>query len=214
MAGSGVLERRRERVRELLRADASRSNRSIAAEVRCSHMTVGRLRAEMAGQVASSGEPASAAGGQHPGSENLQPAGAGNERAVTHGGYSELRRRPLEDEHRARLAAEFPNALASPGGNDLVNLAARRLAIADLMAAWVLGEQGPIFARGREVQVSAPTRELRVLMDGHERAVLALAELEVKASGAGASPRAALDAHLAEIVAADDDNGGDVDDEH
>jgi hypothetical protein len=169
MASPRKLERQRERVRELLRADPSRSSRSIAAEVGCSPHTVIRQRAPHVQAHEPNGTPATA----RPGAANLiAPAGPGNDRAVTHGAYSEARRRPLEDLHRERLRAEFPNAVASPGGDDLVNAAARRLAMADLLSAWI-DDAGPISARGGAAEVSAPTRELRSLMDAHERAVLA-----------------------------------------
>jgi hypothetical protein len=181
MASRRQLERQRERVRELLRADPERSSRSIAAEVGCSHHTVTRQR-EQPGQAPTVDSPGN---GQHPGSANLMaPAERGNDRAVTHGAYSEARRAPLEDLHRDRLRAEFPNALASPGGDDLVNLAARRLAAADLLAAWI-DDAGPIFPRGGAAEVSAPAKELRVLMDGHERAILAFA----RAGGRGDDTR-------------------------
>jgi hypothetical protein len=96
---------------------------------------------------------------------------------LEHGAYAESRRRPIEDEHRERLAAEFPRAIQMPGGNDLVNSAARRLAMADLMAAWI-SDVGPIYRRGNSAEVTSPARELRTLIDGHEKAVLALAEME------------------------------------
>jgi hypothetical protein len=193
MASRRKLERQRERIVELLRADPERSSRSIAAELGCSHHTVTRLRGQP-GQTPADDRPGN---GQRPGSANLiPPAGPGNDRAVTHGAYSEARRAPLEDLHRERLRAEFPNALASPGGDDLVNLAARRLAAADLLSAWI-DDAGPIFARGGAAEVSAPAKELRVLMDGHERAILALRELEVEATTP--DPVSAVRAYIDEI---------------
>lgn len=102
------LERRRERIEALLRAGPSRSNRDIAREVGCSHMTVGRLRADLAGQLSTSNEPDTAANGQHPGSENLiAPAGEGNLRAGKHLAYSETRLAPLRVALEASLRDEF-----------------------------------------------------------------------------------------------------------
>jgi hypothetical protein len=184
MPRKGKLERQRERVRELLRADPSRSNRSIAAEVGCSHHTVGRTRELLPAVLPASDGPGS---GPHPGSGNLIAPGPGNDRAVTHGAYSEARRRPLEDEHRERLRAEFPEAR-----DDLINAAARRCAMIDLFSAWI-AEHGPVRGRG---DVVAAARELRMLLTDHERALAALDALRQPAPGA------ALAAELAKSRAA------------
>lgn len=97
----------------------------------------------------------------------------------SHGAYQAKLREPIEAQHQVRLRAEFPNAAATPGGDDLVNSAARRLAMLDLFSAWIQ-DAGPIFGRsGRaEALVSAPAREARVLLDGHERAIERLMALE------------------------------------
>jgi hypothetical protein len=203
MASRGRSSRaeRRELVERLLREHHDRSDRSIARLAGASHTLVAVIRRELvaAGAIAArSHRPEVATQAGH-GNLVRQPAGEPGP-ALRHGGYSELRRAPLEDEHRARLAAEFPHALAMPGGNDLLNAAARRLAIADLIMAWVQ-EAGPIFARGGAAEVSAPTRELRSLLDAHERSVLALAELEAKAIGEnGGSGLARLRQRGAEII--------------
>src|SRR5256885_14290553 len=98
MTRAGRLERQRERVRELLRADATRSNRSIAAELGCSHVTVGRVRGQLAGQDVHRDEPDRRAAANHRGSENLiEPAGPGNDRATKHGAYSEARVAPIRE---------------------------------------------------------------------------------------------------------------------
>jgi len=170
MAGRGRLERQRERVRELLRSDAARSNRSIAAELGCSHHTVARVREQMPGRAPQADGPGS---GQHPGSENLmEPAGPGNLRASTHGAYSAARRAPLEEMHRDRLRLAYPSA-----PDDLINSAAKRLAMADLFSSWI-ADVGLIHNRGNLPVVSDAAKELRLLLRDHEAAVATLGELE------------------------------------
>ncbi len=111
-----------------------------------------------------------------------------------HGAYAAARRQPLEDEHRTRLAAQFPGAIDTPAGQDLVNAAAKRAAMLDLFGAW-LSDNGPIVMRGRTVEVTAPARELRHLLDAHERAVFQLAALE-REHGHGGVP--SLEDYLAQ----------------
>jgi hypothetical protein len=110
----------------------------------------------------------------------------------THGAYTAARRQPLEDEHRARLALEFPTALTAPGGNDLLNTAAKRAAMVDLLSAW-LTDWGPISSTKRH-EVSSATKTLARLLDSHERAIRELAALE-REHGRGGAP--SLDAYLA-----------------
>lgn len=102
----------------------------------------------------------------------------GNE---THGAYNQARRAPLEADHRQRLAAEFSAALQQPGGQDLLNSCAKRAAMLDLMAAW-LADRGTITSKG---DVAPPARELRHLLDAHERAITALAALERERGNGG-----------------------------
>jgi hypothetical protein len=170
VASRGSLERKRERVRELLRADPSRSSRSIAAEVGCSPHTVIRQR-ELHVQVHDADCTPVAA---HPGSANLiEPAGPGNDRAVTHGAYSQARREPLEDLHRDRLRLAYPSA-----PDDLVNAAAKRAALVDLFSAWI-AEVGVVHrGPGNLPHVSDAARELRRLLNDLEAATERLIALE------------------------------------
>jgi len=177
MAGVTRAERRRARIEGLVLADPARSNRDIAREVRCSHHTVARVRAGLPGLVPAGACPAEVGSGQHPGSGNLiEPAGPGNGRAVTHGAYSEARRRPLEDEHREQLRRLHPDA-----PDDLLNLRARRLALIDLFAAHV-SDAGPVRGKGDVVPAAA---ELRRLLDSEERAAISMHERERESRGAG-----------------------------
>jgi hypothetical protein len=188
MASSGTRERRRVRIVEMLRAAPDRSSRSIAGEVGCSPHTVIRLR-KLHVQVH---DPERTPAAAHPGSENLQPAGPGNLRASTHGAYSEARRAPLEDLHRDRLRLAYPSA-----PDDLINSAAKRLAMADLFSSWI-ADVGLIHNRGGLPHVSDAARELRILLRDHEAAVTALGELEREASTP--DPRKQLDAVIAEMA--------------
>ena len=67
MARRGKLERQRERIVDLLRADPSRSLRSIAKEVGCGTSTVSRTRDRYVTQDADDGTART----RRPGSENL-----------------------------------------------------------------------------------------------------------------------------------------------
>jgi hypothetical protein len=185
--GRRTLERQRELIRELLRADPNRSMRSIAREIGCGTSTVIRTRERYVSQDIYDGTP----GTGHPGAENLRPAGPGNLRASTHGAYSALRREPLEDVHRAALQERFPHA-----PDDLAIAMATRLAMVDLFRAWV-DEHGPMVDKRKE---SPAARELRLLINDHERASLVLAEIERQAGAL--DPLAALAAHTAKL------NGG------
>jgi hypothetical protein len=187
---AGKLERQREHIRELIDADPQRSNRSIAAEVGCSPHTVIRQRKRHVQALDENGTAATA----HPGRENLiEPAGPGNDRAVSHGAYSSARRAPLEQEHRERLRSRYPDA-----PDDLINTASKRCAMIDLLAAWC-ADAGVVHPHRGQPVVSDPMRELRKLCDAHDAAIRALE------AGAGATPPAdRLAAHLAAHYGAGD----------
>jgi hypothetical protein len=102
---------------------------------------------------------------------------------TTHGAYSRALREPVERQHRERLALEFPGAITAAGGQDLLNSTAKRAAMLDLMSAW-LADNGPVTGRG---DVAAPARELRHLLDAHERAIVQLQGLE-RAHGSARVP--------------------------
>jgi hypothetical protein len=156
-------ERQRERIAELLRADPTRSSRSIAAELGCSHHTVARVRGQLPGQAPTTDGPGKP---PHPGSANLMPpAGVGNDRAVRHGSYSQARREPLERMHLERLRLAYP---AAP--NDLVNTCAKRCAMIDLFSAWLEDSGVVIPSKGVPV-VQDAARELRRLTDAHDAAI-------------------------------------------
>jgi hypothetical protein len=183
------LQRQRDRIAELLRADPSRSLRSVAVEVGCSHTTVGRL----AGQLASENEPANVANGQHPGAANLiAPASTGNLRALKHGVDSERRLAPLRTRFEPGLRDEFPW------------LDARRLfLLADLLARveaareW-LDERGGV-VRNRAGDVFPVVDRLE---RWSARADTLLRELHAeKVQREHVDPQAALAAHLAELAA-------------
>jgi hypothetical protein len=108
---------------------------------------------------------------------NLRQGGA------THMAYVEAVRAPLEAQHRDRLQGTFPGASATPAGDDLINASAKRLALLDRFSAF-LDDKGPITARKGKADVEPAARELRLLLDAHERAVVQLAELE-REHGAG-----------------------------
>ena len=204
MARSSRAERRRQQIEAFIRADPSRSNRSIAGEIGgCSHNTVGRVRADLPGLGTDVDGPDGPVSGQHPGSENLMaPAGPGNLRASTHGAYSQKRREPLEAMHRGRLRLAYPSA-----ADDLVNSAAKRAAMIDLFSAWIEDDGAIHRNRGLPI-VSDPARELRRLLTDHEAAIRALGEAEVEA--ARVDPQAALSAYVASVSEGDGE-GVDVD---
>jgi hypothetical protein len=165
-AKAGRLERQRARIRELSDADPSRSHRSIAAELGCSHVTVGRVRGQVSGPLTTGDEPPHVVSGQNPGAANLiEPAGPGNDRAVRHGAYSAARRAPLEQEHRSRLRLAYPTA-----PDDLINTAATRCALISLFGAW-LEDSGPILPSKGVPVVQDAARELRRLTDAHDAAI-------------------------------------------
>jgi hypothetical protein len=173
-------ERRRERIEALIRADPSRSNRSIAQEIgQCSHNTVARVRGGLPGPLTTGDGPAHAVSGQnHPGAENLiEPAGPGNDRSLRHGAYSSARREPLERRHLEALRLAYPTA-----SDALLNASAKRLSMIDLFSAWISDAGAVHPVRGQPV-VSDPARELRRLLNDHEHAIERLEASE--ASGAG-----------------------------
>jgi hypothetical protein len=122
-----------------------------------------------------------------------------------HHAYVDSVRAPLEAEHRTRLQATFPAACATPEGDDLVNASAKRCALVDRFSAF-LEDRGPIVARKGQAQVEPAARELRLLLDAHERAVVQLAALE-REHGAGGRDAAmtALMRARGELPAADED---------
>ena len=109
----------------------------------------------------------------------------GNEQ---HGAYGSARRQDLEQEHREQLRQAYPDA---PDG--WINAAATRSAMVTLLAAWI-DDVGPIYRRGDAAEVSAPARELRLLLDAHERAIERLEVFQREASRK--DPMDALREHL------------------
>jgi hypothetical protein len=172
-------ERRRDRIEALIRADPSRSNRSVAQEIgQCSHNTVSRVRAGLPGLLPGEDGPAHVVGGQNPGAANLiEPAGPGNDRSLRHGAYSSARREPLERRHLEALRLAYPTA-----SDALLNASAKRLSMIDLFSAWISDAGAVHPVRGQPV-VSDPARELRRLLNDHEHAIERLEASE--ASGAG-----------------------------
>jgi hypothetical protein len=183
-------ERLRERIEALMKADPGRSARSIAKEVHCSPNTVLRLRRLHVQVNGADGTVNGAAETEHRGSANLMaPAERGNDRAASHGAYSQKRREPLEAMHRERLRLAYPNA-----ADDLVNSAAKRAAMIDLFSAWI-EDVGAIHPNRGLPLVSDPARELRRLLNDHEGAIRELLAPEAEASKV--DPQAALDAYVA-----------------
>jgi hypothetical protein len=169
MASRGRLERQRARIRELSDADPSRSHRSIAAEIGCSHVTVGRVRGQVSGPLTTGDGPANVVSGQNPGAANLiAPAEAGNDRATKHGAYSSARRQPLEDQHREALRRVYPTA-----SDALLNASAKRLSMIELFSAW-LEDSGVVIPSKGEPKVQDAARELRLLLRDHEQAITVL----------------------------------------
>lgn len=189
MARASTRAERRDEVARLLVNDHEQSDRAVSRTTGVSHSTVAAVRAslELAGQIDRRPDQSGVAKQAESGpAANLRRQTAGEPSPATrHGGYSEARKRPLEDEHRARLQAEFPRVCSQPGGDDLINTACARLAMLDLMAAFV-GQAGPIGVRGGRPEVSAPARELRLLLAQHEDAIARLQELEGDASSSDA----------------------------
>jgi hypothetical protein len=189
------MERQRERIVALLRADPSRSLRSVAREVGCGTSTVSRTRERYVSRDVVDGT----AKARHPGSANLiEPAGPGNQRAITHGAYSAARREPLEQQHRHRLRQSYPSV-----ADDLINASAKRAAMIDLFSAWIY-DAGAVHAHRGLPAVSDPARELRRLLSDHEAAIERLEALEHEAQRV--DPGEALRRHVAQINA---ENGGD-----
>jgi hypothetical protein len=178
-------ERRREHIEALIRADPSRSNRSIAQEIgQCSHNTVARVRGGLPGPLTTGDGPANVVRGQNPGAANLiEPAGPGNARAATHGAYSAARREPLEQQHREALRLAYPTA-----SDALLNASAKRLSMIDLFSAWISDAGAVHPVRGQPV-VSDPARELRRLLNDHEHAI---ERLEASEATGGAGRRVTL----------------------
>ena len=112
----------------------------------------------------------------------------------THGAYARAMTRPLEDEHRERLRAEFPGAAATPGGDDLINAASCRLAMLERFVGFV-EDAGPLRSAAGRAEVQPAAREARVLLDAHERAITALAALD-REQGASSAMTAAQRALL------------------
>lgn len=102
----GGLERQRQRIREALLAEPMRSNRSVAVEVGCHHITVGRVREELAGLVAAGEYPPEKAP-PHPGHQVTAPE-ANNLRALKHGCRSDRLLAPRAEELAAELRQVVP----------------------------------------------------------------------------------------------------------
>jgi hypothetical protein len=197
----GGLERQRERIRDLIAADPSRSSRSIAVEVGCSPHTVIRQRERVQPHdddgTADGVRACSGNGRPHPGSENLvPPAGPGNERATRHGAWSEQRVAPVRERHAAALRSQFDAV-----DERLLSVMAHRMAQYELLTAW-LDEHGIVKGRG-EVFPAAQFAER--LARNFEQQFDRLAEIQRDARRV--DPHEALEAHLAELTAA---NGGDA----
>jgi len=97
----GGLERQRQRIADVLRAEPQRSNRSIAAEIGCSHITVARVRGLLPGGDC---PPESGQATPHPGHQ-VEPAEPGNVRALKHGCRSDRLLAPRAGELAAELRA-------------------------------------------------------------------------------------------------------------
>jgi hypothetical protein len=96
---------------------------------------------------------------------------------ASHGAYSCAIREPLAERHRQRLAETFPSADSTPGGAELLTDCALKGALRDLYAAHV-ADHGPLAKRGSSTEATAAARELRHVIDGHERAIVQLQALE------------------------------------
>jgi hypothetical protein len=182
-------ERKRQKIAAALAVDPSRSNRSIAAEVKVSHMTVGRVRVNMAGQLSTPDTPAGGPNG-HVGMANLVKPPDGNALAEVHGAYREARRQPLEALHRERLRRDHPTE-----SDDAINLRAKRSALIDLYWADV-SDRGPVRGKG---DATPSARELRLLLDAEERAAIAMEERRERVGNrAGYQTLADIEAELGE----------------
>jgi hypothetical protein len=168
---------RRARVEQILLADHAQSNRAVARATGVSHVTVASVRAELvlAGKIAARTDRADVdKQGESGQLANLvrQPAGEPGP-ATKHGRHSAALRRSVEDGHRERLAREFPKAIGRPGGQDLLNAAARRAGLVEMLGDWTI-ESGAIRVKGGLDDVSPATRELRTHLDGYERCIARL----------------------------------------
>jgi len=101
----------------------------------------------------------------------------------------------LADEHAARLREQFPRAVSTAAGGDLIASASRRMAMCDLMAAWC-EDAGVVHSSKGRPEVSAVARELRLLLDANEQAVMRLGEIEDGARGGGHVTLADIEAEL------------------
>jgi hypothetical protein len=194
-------QRRRERIEQAIRADADRSNRSIAAEIGCSHMTVGRVRAGLAGQLSTSDEPDKLARGQNPGAANLiEPAGLRNDRAVRHGAHSEQLVAPLRERFLLELRERF-NAV----DDDLLVVQAHRRAQLELLSAW-LDEHG-VVRGGKRGEITAAATFAERIASSYERQHERLVALQREAETV--DPQAALDAYVAGLPNGEEAGDGD-----
>jgi len=149
------------------------------------------------------GQPERPGGGRERSLANLQRG------RTTHGAFNAAMVAPLEEEHQQRLRAEFPGAAQTPGGDDLINSCARRLAMLDRYSAFV-SDSGPLRAHGGRAEVQPAAREARVLLDAHERSIERLMALEREHGGAGGQTLAQVEA---ELIAAGDGQDGDEEDQ-
>jgi hypothetical protein len=202
MATAIKLERQRQRIRDLIDDDPSRSNRSIAMEVGCSTHTVIRTRYR---HVSLHTAVSTTNGTAHPGSENLlPPADAGNDRAMKHGAHSERQVAP----RRARILEELRQRFTGVD-DDLLRVQARRRAQIELVSTW-LDEHGVIRGgkRGEIVPAAAFAERLAVSYERqHERLV------ELQREAQTVDPGEALRTHVAKLNAGRA-NGGEGDGVH
>jgi hypothetical protein len=177
------LERQRERIRELIVADPSRSSRSIALEVSCSTHTVIRQRELHVQDPAVIRTTATA----HPGGENLMPpAGPGNSRAVTHGSHSEMVVAPVRERHLDTLRQRFPDE-----PDPVLWIAASRAARIEVLSEYL--DANGLMKRG---EIRSAATELTKLETALEKQLAVLSERAKQRQ----SPGNDLAAVLAEIA--------------
>jgi hypothetical protein len=141
------LERQRQRIRDALLASPNRSDRSIAAEIGCSHCTVARIRGLLA-DADHLPEGGQADRPPHPGAQ-VAPPPLGNARARTHGARSEDVLAPRREQHFVTLREYFPGE-----PEPMLRIAANRAARAEVLADW-LDDRGLMHGRGGDLRAAA-----------------------------------------------------------
>jgi hypothetical protein len=187
-AKAGKLERQRQRIRELIEADPSRSATSIAVEIGCSTHTVVRQRKLHMQMHTADCTVNGTAGTAHAGSSNLlPPAEHGNGRAVSHGAHSEVRIAP----RRARILDELRQRFTGVD-DDLLLVQAHRRAQLELLSDHL--DVHGVVRGGKRGEVTPAAAFAERLASSYERQHERLVALQREAEKV--DPQAALDAYV------------------